>query len=130
MLHWNLTSYGIVMKNGWYSIIFIAAGIIAILIIISYLSLAEDTYYHLNLKENNKLLYYILIPLVTIALIIKILADNNIIGAKKDLLDTEKKDSTLKEEMDDLIEKSDDLVEEAKDTIDSIGDTDENWHKE
>lgn len=83
----------------------------------------------MSLKENNKLLYYILFPLILLGIILKILSDNNLIGATKDLRNTEKETSDLQNEINDLNDQADALVDEAKDILDSDTDIGE-WHNE
>ena len=91
----------------------------------------------LNLKNTNKVLYYILIPLVLIALAVKFLMDNNIIGAKKSLDDAEKKDIDLKAEQEEAERKAKELQDKAnkhgeaakkhEENADNV-DVDEDWH--
>lgn len=67
----------------------------------------------LNLKHKNKILYYILIPLVVIAVIIKFLIELNVFGAKKDIKKAEQKDIDLKAEQEAAERKAEELRREA-----------------
>lgn len=67
----------------------------------------------LKLKDNNKILFWILIPLVIIALVVKFLMDMNIAGAKKDLLKTKKVDIDLAAEQEAANNKANALLQEA-----------------
>lgn len=67
----------------------------------------------LNLKHKNKILYYILIPLVAIALLLKLLMELNVLGAKKDIKKAEKKDIDLKAEQEEAMRKAKELQDEA-----------------
>lgn len=71
-----------------------------------------------SLKEKNKILYYILIPLLGIGLLVagisKILSDLNVLSAKKDLKKVELKDIDLKIEQKEAELKAQAMQDEAK----------------
>lgn len=70
----------------------------------------------LNLKNTNKILFYVLIPIVALAFIVKFLMELNIIGAKRDIKKAEKETKELQEEKEKLVKKAEEL--EAKAAID------------
>ena len=94
------------------------------------------------LKEKNKILYYILVPLLGIGLLVagiaKVLMDFNVIGAKKDLKKTELKDIDLKAEQDEAERKAQEMQNEANKhkakaedyeaKAEENTDIDEDWH--
>ena len=67
----------------------------------------------LDLKKKNKILYYVLFPLVIIALIVKFLMDNNVLGAKKSIKKAELKDIDLKAEQEEAQRKAEVMKAEA-----------------
>tara|TARA_R100000951_G_C2495676_1_gene135838 strand:- start:66 stop:377 length:312 start_codon:yes stop_codon:yes gene_type:complete len=95
-----------------------------------------------SLKDKNKILYYILLPLLGIGLLVaavaKIMGDFNIQKAKDSIKKTQKKDfdlekeqkeaeakaKALQDEADDHNEKADQHKEEANNA-----DSDLDWHK-
>lgn len=67
----------------------------------------------LNLKNTNKILFWLLLPMVAVAFITKILMKINIAGAKKDLDNAEKETNELRREREELLKKADDLEKKA-----------------
>lgn len=94
-----------------------------------------------QLQDKNKLLKYVLLPILGVAIVItliaKVLGDFNILGAKKDIQEAEKKDIDLAKEQREAEEKAKQMQEEAKkhgekakeheNKADNV-DVDEDWH--
>ena len=80
----------------------------------------------LELKSTNKILFWVLLPIVIIAFVVKFLSSNNIEGAKEDLQEAEKTDEVLRNEQEELNNEADKLVAEVKNNTE----VDENWHKD
>lgn len=68
----------------------------------------------LNLKNTNKVLFWVLIPLVAFAFIIKILMELNILGAKRDLKKTEKETIDLGKEKEEAEAKAKEFLNQAE----------------
>lgn len=68
----------------------------------------------LNLKNTNKVLFWVLIPLVALAFIAKFLMDMNIIGAKKYLKKTEDKIIDLQKEKEEAERKAQEMLNKAQ----------------
>lgn len=68
----------------------------------------------LGLKENNKVLFWILIPLVALAFIVKILMELNIIGAKRDLKKAENNVLEIQKQKEEAERKAKELIESSK----------------
>lgn len=70
-----------------------------------------------SLKEKNKILYYVALPLLGIALLValvaKVLSDFNILGANKDLKNAELKDIDLAKEQEEAKRKAEEMHKEA-----------------
>jgi hypothetical protein len=67
----------------------------------------------LALKDKNKILYYVLFPLVIIALIIKFVLDNNESKAREEIKDAQKVDFDLEAEQDEAKRIADELKADA-----------------
>ena len=83
----------------------------------------------LNLKENNKLLYYLLFPIIIFVIVLKFMSDNNISAARDELNDTENNDIELAKLQDDYNAEANDLVDDALDDMNGDG-VGENWNAE
>jgi len=95
-----------------------------------------------GLKEKNKILYYVLLPLLGIGLLVagiaKIMGDFNISKAKEAMKKTQKKDFDLEREQKEAERKAKELQDEAaghgakadkhKENADNQ-DSDLDWHK-
>lgn len=68
----------------------------------------------LNLKNTNKILFWVLLPLVAIAFGINLLMKANVLGAKRDLKKTELEVIDLEKEKDAAIKKANELQGEAQ----------------
>lgn len=68
----------------------------------------------LNLKNTNKVLFWVLIPLVAVAFIVNLLMKFNILGAKRDLKKTENQVIDLEKEKDAAIKKANELKNQAQ----------------
>lgn len=67
----------------------------------------------ISLKNKNKVLFYLLLPLLSVVLIFKVLMSFNVLFGKKDIKKTEKNDFDLKSEQEEANRKANELLKEA-----------------
>ena len=68
----------------------------------------------LNLKNTNKVLFWVLIPVVALAFIAKFLMEMNIIGAKRDLKDAEIDVADFNKEKEEAERKAKEFLDQAQ----------------
>lgn len=67
----------------------------------------------LNLKNTNKILFWVLLPLIAVAFVVNILMKLNVLGGKRDLKNTEKEVIDLEKEKAEAIRKANELQNQA-----------------
>lgn len=68
----------------------------------------------LNLKNTNKLLFYVLLPIVGLAFLVNFLMKLNIIGAKNDLKNTKEEVLDLEKEKKEALDKATKILKEVE----------------
>ena len=88
-----------------------------------------------DLKYKNKILYFVVLPLLGLLIVFKFLIDNNLFKANKELKNTQKQDFDLEKEQKDAEAKANKLIKEAnghKNEAEKLEEkdteADENWH--
>lgn len=87
-----------------------------------------------KLWENNKILFFLLLPITLVALFYKFYMDYNMMMAEKELKETQSKDDKLKAEQDELNNKANEHLNKANESAQKVKDreneeVDLEWHK-
>jgi len=88
--------------------------------------------------KPNKILFWVLIPLVIVAFVLKLLMDGIVKDAKKDIKETQLKDIDLEKEQKEIEAKAEEIFKESKthkevaenhEANAENAEVDEDWHK-
>ena len=85
-----------------------------------------------NMWKKSKILFFLLLPLVILAIAFNAYREYQVMKAKESLKDTEGKDSKLQKEKEDLLAKAkaeQDKADEAAKRRENRDDVDEDWNK-
>ena len=84
-----------------------------------------------DLWNKNKLLFFIALPLILIAIGLKLFLDYNANAGRQDIIDAENKDNELGKDANKLNDKANDHVAKADKIAEDINniDSDLDWHK-